>query len=154
MFCKDPFLALYFSLSSSMISLLLCLLPSAALFTLTIWPFGPPPLGCCISPSSLVLSLLYKVFLRLLLTYASPGWFFFLSVINIIKLERLHWAASRAITGCLSFSPIPLLLSKASLSPLRHTLTHFVLSPSERALRLPTFFSISCLIRLRVKPRL
>ena len=41
-FCKDPFLVLYFSLSSSMISLLLCLLPSAALFTLTIWPFGPP----------------------------------------------------------------------------------------------------------------
>ena len=31
--------------SSSMIFRLLCLLPSAALFTLTIWPFGPPPLG-------------------------------------------------------------------------------------------------------------
>ena len=42
-FRKDPFLALYFSLSSLMIFLLLCLLPSAALFTLTIWPFGPPP---------------------------------------------------------------------------------------------------------------
>ena len=42
-FCKDPFLALYFYLSSSMIFLLLCLLPSGALFTLTIWPFGPPP---------------------------------------------------------------------------------------------------------------
>ena len=41
-FRKDPFLALYFSLSSSMIFWLLCLLPSAALFTLTIWPFGPP----------------------------------------------------------------------------------------------------------------
>ena len=40
-FRKDPFLALYFSLSSSMIFLPLCLLPSAALFTLTIWPFGP-----------------------------------------------------------------------------------------------------------------
>ena len=36
------FLALYFSLFSSIISLLLCLLPSAALFTLTIWSFGPP----------------------------------------------------------------------------------------------------------------
>ena len=33
----------YFSLSLSMIFRLLCLLPSAALFTLTIWPFGPPP---------------------------------------------------------------------------------------------------------------
>ena len=42
-FCKDPFLALYFSLSSLMIFRLLCLLPSAALFTLTIWPFGPLP---------------------------------------------------------------------------------------------------------------
>ena len=42
-FRKDPFLALYFSLYSLMISRLLCLLLSAALFTLTIWPFGPPP---------------------------------------------------------------------------------------------------------------
>ena len=42
MFRKDPFLALYFSLSSLMIFLLLCLLPSAVLFMLTIWPFGPP----------------------------------------------------------------------------------------------------------------
>ena len=41
-FCKHPFLALYFSLSSSMIFRLFCLLPSTALFTLTIWPFGPP----------------------------------------------------------------------------------------------------------------
>ena len=40
-FRKDPF----FSLFLSMISLLLCLLPSGALFTLTLWPFGPPPLG-------------------------------------------------------------------------------------------------------------
>ena len=49
-FRKDPFLALYFSLSLLMIFRLLCLLPSAALFTLTIWPFGPPllrfPLWC------------------------------------------------------------------------------------------------------------
>ena len=42
-FRKDPFLALYFSLSSLKIFRLLCLLPSAALFTLTTWPFGPPP---------------------------------------------------------------------------------------------------------------
>ena len=41
-FCKDPFLALYFSPYSLMIFRPLCLLPSAALFTLTIWPFGPP----------------------------------------------------------------------------------------------------------------
>ena len=42
-FRKDPFLALYFSLYSLMIFLLLCLLRSAVLFTLTIWSFGPPP---------------------------------------------------------------------------------------------------------------
>ena len=42
-FHKDPFLALYFSLSSSMIFLLLYLLPSADFFMLTIWPFGLPP---------------------------------------------------------------------------------------------------------------
>ena len=47
MFRKDPFLILCFTLFSSMTFLHLCLLPSAALFMLTIWPFGPPPLGLC-----------------------------------------------------------------------------------------------------------
>ena len=105
-------------------------------------------------PSKESLSVLYKSFLRSLLTYASPGWFPFLSATNITKLERLHRAASRAITGCLSSSPIPLLLSKASLPFLRVTLTHFTLSSYERALRLPIFFPISGLARLGVKPRL
>ena len=41
-FRKDSFLALYFSLSSSMIFWLLCL-SSAVLFMLMIWPLGPPP---------------------------------------------------------------------------------------------------------------
>ena len=41
-FRKNPFLALYCSLSLLMIFRLLCLLSSAVLFTLTIWPFGPP----------------------------------------------------------------------------------------------------------------
>ena len=214
-FCRDPFLALYFSLYSLMIFRHLCILPSAAMFTLTIWPFGPPPprspvrwkphkqlcfdwstglstgvflliratrrslsfqwiptkltsnpisfysapasvlfplqlfLGVnfdrtlsfskhvssvkakffprlkasgCISASSWgppkeSLSVLYQAFLRFLLTYASPGWFPFLSVTNFTKLEHLHRAASRAITVCLSSSPIPLLLSETSLSP-------------------------------------
>ena len=40
---KDPFLALFFSLYSPMIFRLLCLLLSAALFKLTIWPFVPTP---------------------------------------------------------------------------------------------------------------
>ena len=66
---------------------------------------------CCISafswgPSKESLSVLYKSFLWSLLTYASPGWFPFLSATNITKFERLHRAASRAITGCLSSSPI------------------------------------------------
>ena len=68
-------------------------------------------------PSEESLCILYKSFLWSLLTYASPGWFPFLSVTNIIKLERLHRAASEAITSCLSSSPIPLLLSEASLPP-------------------------------------
>ena len=105
-------------------------------------------------PSKESLSVLYKSFLRPLLTYASPGWFPFLSATNITKLERLHRATSRAITGCLSSSPIPLLLSEAFLPPLRVTLTHFALLSYERALRLPTFFPISGLARLGVKPSL
>ena len=105
-------------------------------------------------PSKESLSVLYKPFLQPLLTYASPGWFPFLSVTNITKLKCFHRAASRAITGCLSSSPIPLLLSEASLPPLRVTLTHFTLLSYERALRLPTSFPISGLARLGVKSRL
>ena len=105
-------------------------------------------------PSKESLSVLYKSFLRPLVTYASPGWFPFLSVTNITKLERLHQAASRAITGCLSSSPILLLLSEASLPPLRVTLTHFTLFSYKRALRIPTSFPISGLADLGVKPRL
>ena len=97
---------------------------------------------------------MYKSFLRPLLTYASRGWFRFLSATNSTKLKRLHRAASHAITGCLSSSPTPLLLSEASLPLLRVTLTHFTLLSYERALRLPTSFSISGLVRLGVKPRL
>ena len=100
------------------------------------------------------LSVLYKYFLRPLLTYASPGWFPFLNVTNFTKLERLHRAASRAITGCLSSSSISLLLSEASLPPLRVTLTHFFLISYERALSLPTSFPVSGLAKLGVKPRL
>ena len=102
-------------------------------------------------PSKESLSVLYKSFLRSLLTYASPGLFPFLSATNLTKLERLHCAASRAITGCLSSSHILLLLFKASLPPLRVTLTHFTLFSYERALHLPTSFPISGLARLGVK---
>ena len=60
------------------------------------------------------LSVLYKSFLRSRLNYASPGWFPFLSATNLTRLERLHRAASCAITGCLSSSPIPLFISPTS----------------------------------------
>ena len=105
-------------------------------------------------PSKESLSVLYKSFLRSLFTYASPGWFPFLNATNFTQLERLHRAASRAITGCLSSSPIPLLLTEASLPPLRVTLSHFTLLSYERALRLPVSFPISGLARLGVRQRL
>ena len=115
-------------------------------------------LGCISAsswgPSKESLSVLYKPFLRSLLTYASPGWFPFLSATNLTRLERLHRAASRTITGCLSSSPIPVLLTEASLPPLRVTLTQFTLFSYERALRLPNSFPISGLARLGMKPRL
>ena len=105
-------------------------------------------------PSKESFSLLYKAYLRSLLTYVSSGWFPFLSAINIIKLERLHRAASRAIFGCHSSFSIPFLLYEASLPPLRVTLNRFTLSSYERALRLPISLPISGLARLGVKPRL
>ena len=105
-------------------------------------------------PSKESLCILYKSFLRPLLTYALPGWFPFLSATNVTKLDRLHQAPSHAISGCLSSSPIRPFFSEASLSPQRVTLTHFTLSSYERALRLPTSFPISGLVRLKVKPRL
>ena len=46
-----------------------------------------------------------------------------------------EWASS-AISGSLSFSPIPFFLSEASLLPLRVTLSHFTLSSYEQALGL------------------
>ena len=97
---------------------------------------------------------MYKAYLQPLLTYASPGWFSFISVTNITKLEHRHRATGRAISGCLSFSPIPLLLSEVSLTPLPVTLTYFALSCYERALSLPKSFSILGLATLGVKPRL
>ena len=106
------------------------------------------------SPSKESFSLLYLAFLRSLLTYTSPEWFPFLSVTNLTKLKRLYRAAIRAISSCLLSSLISLLLSEASLTPLRVTLTHFAPSFYEQALRLPTSFSILGLARLGVKSRL
>ena len=105
-------------------------------------------------PSKESLSHLYKYFPRPLCTYASPGWFPFLSTTNFTKLECLHQAASHTITDCFSSSPISLLLSEASLPPLRVTLTHFTLLSYKQALHLPTSFPISGLARLGVRPTL
>ena len=105
-------------------------------------------------PSKESLSVLCKAVFRPLLPYASPEWFPFLSVTNFTKSERFHRAPSRAITGCFSSSPIPLLLYETSLPLIRVTLTHFTLLSYERAFRFPTSFTISCLARLGVKPRL
>ena len=105
-------------------------------------------------PSKESLSLLYKSFLWPLLTYASTKWFPFLSATNFTKLEHLHQVASRTVTGCLSSSPIPLLLTEASLPPLQVTLTHLTLLSYDWALRLPTSFPIPGLAGLGVKPRL
>ena len=105
-------------------------------------------------PSKESLSPLYKAFVRPLFIYASPVSFPFSSVTNITKLEHLPRAASRAITGCLSSSPIPLIPFEASLPPLRVTLTNFAMSSYEQALHLLTSFPILGLARLGVKPRL
>ena len=104
-------------------------------------------------PSKESLSLLYKSFLRSLLTHALLGWFPFLSVTNITKLKCLHQAASAPSPA--AFRPfLSHFFFKVSLTPLRVSLTHFPLSSYERALRLPTSFPILSLARLGVKPRL
>ena len=92
-------------------------------------------------PTKESLSLLYKVFVRPVHTYASPGWFPFLCNTATNHLEVLHRAACRVITGCLSFTPSFLLLLEAQLPPLKLTLEYQALSSFERALRLPPDFS-------------
>ena len=69
-------------------------------------------------------------------------------------MERLHRAASCAISSRLLSCPILLFLSEAHLPPLQVTQTYFVLSSYDRAFRLPTFFPISGLVILGVKLRL
>ena len=92
-------------------------------------------------PTKESLSLLYKAFVRPVLTYASPGWFPFLCNTATNHLEVLHRAACRVITGCLSSTPSSLLLLEAQLPPLKLTLEHQTLNSFERALRLPPDFS-------------
>ena len=56
-------------------------------------------------PTKESLSLLYKAFVRSVLTYAFPGWFPFLCNTATNHLEVLHRAACRVITGCLFSTP-------------------------------------------------
>ena len=102
-------------------------------------------------PTKESLSLLYKAFVRSVLTYASPGWFPFFCNTATNHLEVLHRAACRVITGCLFSTPSSLLLLEAQLPPLKLTLEHQTLYSFERALRLPPDFS--SLYALAIKKR-
>ena len=55
----------------------------------------------------------------------------------------MHRSSCRVITGCLSSTSIPLLYIEALLPPLCVTLTHQSLSFFERALQLPSTFSLA-----------
>ena len=103
-------------------------------------------------PTKESLSLLYKAFVRPVLTYASPGWFPFLCNTATNHLEVLHRAACRVITGCLSSTPSSLLLLEAQLPPLKLTLEHQTLYSFERALRLPPYFSSLYALAIRNVP--
>ena len=95
-------------------------------------------------PTKESLFLLYKAFVRPVLTYASPGWFPFLCNTATNHLEVLYRAACRVITRCLSSIPSSLLLLEAQLPPLKLTLEHHALSSFEHALSLPPdFFSLN-----------
>ena len=102
-------------------------------------------------PTKESLSLLYKAFVRPVLTYASPGWFPFLCNTATNHLEVLCRAACRVITGCLFSTPSSLLLLEAQLPPLTLTLKHQTLYSFKRALRLPPDFS--SLYALAIKKR-
>ena len=129
------------------LNMYLCWRPNSSLvsrpYAVSLLPHGAP----IRSPSLFCINLFFGPFSFMF----HPDGFLFLSV---TKMERLHWAASRAIIGCLSSSPILLLLSEASLPPLRVTRTHFALLSNKQACGLPTSFPISGLARLGVKPKL
>ena len=104
-------------------------------------------------PSKESLASIYRTFLLPALTYASPGWYPFIYAKHLQPLEALHHSACRAMTGCLSTSPVPLLLLEAGLPPLSVILTSQTLSFFERALRLPSSFPLSSLAKLPVRKR-
>ena len=95
-------------------------------------------------PTKEPLSLLYKAFVRPVLTFVSPGWFPFLCNTATNHLEVIHRAACRVITGCLSSTPSSLLLLEAQLPPLKLTLEHQALYTFKRALRDPKLLQPQC----------
>ena len=113
-------------------------------------PFAQLPLPLGVPQKNL--SLLYKAFVRSVLTYACPGWFPFLCNTATNHLEVLHRAACRVITGCLFSTPSSILLLEAQFPPLKLTLEHQTLYSFERALRLPPDFSSLYALAIRNVP--
>ena len=110
-------------------------------FQILFTPQSPSLHSHCLLGSHERISLLYKAFVRPVLTYASPGLFPFFCNTATNHLEVLHRAACSVITGCLSSIPSSLLLLEAQFPPPKLTLEHQALSSFERALRLsPDFF--------------
>ena len=103
-------------------------------------------------PTKELLSLLYKAFVRSVLTYACPGWFPFLCNTATNHLEVLHRTACRVNTGCLFSTPSSLLLLEGQLPPLKLTLEHQTLYSFERALHLPPDFSSLYALAIRNVP--
>ena len=89
--------------SPSMIFLLLCLFLSAALFTLTIWPFGPPP------PQSQLRWRPPKKLCFVWIVGLSIG--DFLSILTNVRLPSSQWIPTR-----LTSNPIASYLAPASVS--------------------------------------
>ena len=77
---------------SLMIFRLLCFLPSAALFTLTIWPFGPPP------PRSLLRWRPHKELCFDWIADLSTG--VFLSIRANVRLPSSRWIPIKLISSC------------------------------------------------------
>ena len=105
-------------------------------------------------PTKESLALLYKAFIRPVLTYASPGWYPFTSQTHCNTLERMHNSSCRVISGCLSSTRVDLLLLESLLPPLSVSLTHQSLSFYERAVRLPGSFPVSSLAKRSYRTRL
>ena len=110
-FHKHPFLVLPFlslSVSSSIIFRPLCLLPSAALFTLMIWPFGSPPPP---SPQR------WRPHKELCFDW-SAGWStgVFLSIQANVRPSFSRWIPTKLISSLTSSVSIPFQLFLGSFS--------------------------------------